>query len=129
MEHTSVVLDTIRSPSGTGEPAVHLQASRDLRTGEGVFPAIPATSPSSSRYEALTLSDRAALYSFTVIHPNPKTGQVPFALVYADFPEKARVFGRLRLPEGQRPRIGMALRPVADATVGYAFIPAPEGQS
>jgi uncharacterized OB-fold protein len=77
----------------------------------------------------MTISDRAVLYSFTVIHPNPKSGQAPFALAYADFPEKVRVFGRLRLPAGERPRIGMALRPVADATAGYAFIPAPESQA
>lgn len=129
MGHTSETLDAPRSPLGGGEPAIQLQASRDRSTGQGIFPAIPESSPSASRYEPLTLSDRAVLYSFTIIHPNPKTGQAPFALVYADFPEKTRVFGRLRMPEGERPRIGMALRPVADATAGYAFIPAPEVQA
>ena len=128
MEQASGTLDTLHSPSTANEHVIHLQASRDRATGQGIFPAIPETSPAASRYEPITLSDHAVLYSFTVIHPNPKSGQPPFALAYADFPEKARVFGRLRMPTGERPRIGMVLRPVADAD-GYVFIPAPESRT
>ncbi len=109
--------------------AIRLAASRHRKTGLCVFPRIPETSPAASLYEPVALSERATLYSFTVIHPNPKTGQAPFALVYADFPEPARVFGRLRLPEGQHPQIGMALVAMLDDAGQYVFMPAPESLS
>jgi len=110
-----------------------LRGSRDKSSGKGVFPAIPETSPSAPRYEPLPLSEQATLYSFTVIHPNPKSGLPPFFLAYADFPEEVRVFGRLKLPDGERPRIGMRIRTVSAAAPGtetaqsdYLFIPAEE---
>ena len=107
-----------------------LVASRDRMTGRCVFPRVPDQSPAATRYEPVTLSAHARLYSFTVIHPNPKTGQPPFALAYADFPEGARVFGRLRMPEGARPAIGTRLdavvEPSADGEIRYAFVPARE---
>ncbi|WP_424139532.1 Zn-ribbon domain-containing OB-fold protein [Roseomonas chloroacetimidivorans] len=127
MQQASQTLDVSRSPAGASDQPIRLQASRDRHSDQCVFPAVPESSPSAPRYEPVQLSERAVLYSFTVIHPNPKSGQAPFALVYADFPERARVFGRLRLPEGQRPRIGMPLSPVADDAGQYVFIPAPEG--
>jgi uncharacterized OB-fold protein len=107
-----------------------LVASRDRMTGQCVFPRVPERSPAATRYEAVTLSAHARLYSFTVIHPNPKTGQPPFAMAYADFPEGARVFGRLRLPEGTRPAIGTQLEavvePSPDGEIRYAFVPTQE---
>jgi uncharacterized OB-fold protein len=76
------------------------------------------------------LSDEATLYSFTIIHPNPKSGLRPFVLAYADFPERVRVFGRLRMPEGMRPSIGMRLCVIAASSEGetgvtdsYCFVP------
>ncbi|MBI0539543.1 nucleotide-binding protein [Roseomonas sp. KE2513] len=125
MQHAPQTLDAPRPPATAGEP-FRLVASRDCQSGQCVFPAIPDSSPSNPRYEPVQLSEQAVLYSFTVIHPNPKSGQAPFVLVYADFPEKARVFGRLRLPEGRRPQIGMALSAVADGAGQYSFIPAAE---
>jgi uncharacterized OB-fold protein len=107
-----------------------LAASRNRATGRCLFPRLPERSPASARYEPVTLSAHAELYSFTIIHPHPKTGQPPFALAYADFPEGARVFGRLRLPEGERPVIGTRLEaviePSADGEFRYAFVPARE---
>jgi uncharacterized protein len=107
-----------------------LAASRNRITGQCVFPRLPEHSPAARRFEPVTLSAQAVLYSFTIIHPNPRTGQQPFALVYADFPEGARVFGRLALPEGARPVIGTRLEtviePSPDGEVRYSFIPAPE---
>lgn len=112
------------------EESSRLAASRRRDTGFCVFPPLPATSPVASRYEAVMLSAEAELYSFTVIHPNPKTGQKPFALIYADFPEGARVFGRLRLSEGKRPVIGTHLTVVIeeyeDGEPRYVFIPTQE---
>jgi uncharacterized OB-fold protein len=107
-----------------------LVASRHRSTGQHVFPRLPAHSPAAPTYEPATLSTQAWLYSFTVIHPNPKTGQAPFTLVYADFPEGVRVFGRLRLPDGTQPIIGARLEVVietsADGEAYYAFVPARE---
>ncbi|MEH2474285.1 putative OB-fold protein [Nitrobacteraceae bacterium AZCC 2161] len=84
-----------------------LVGSRDLKTGKCIFPCIPDESPSAPRYAAVSLSRRGVVYSFTVIHPNPKTGEKPFTLVYVDFPEGARAFGRLDLDAGVRAQIGM----------------------
>ena len=101
--------------------------SRRIRGSSGIR---RRHSPAARRFEPVTLSAQAVLYSFTVIYPNPRTGQQPFALVYADFPEGARVFGRLALPEGARPVIGTRLEtviePSSDGEVRYSFIPAPE---
>jgi uncharacterized OB-fold protein len=93
---------------------VRLEASRHIETSKGVFPRLPATSPSVDRFEPITLSPQATLYSHTTIHPNPKTGEPPFTLVYADFPEDVRVFGRLHLPPGENPLIGSKLVVCAD---------------
>ncbi|MCP6335838.1 OB-fold domain-containing protein, partial [Klebsiella pneumoniae] len=71
----------------------------------------------------------AELYSFTVIHPSPKTGLAPFALVYADFPEDVRVFGRLDLPEGARPEIGMRIAPVGASAEAYVFVSVEGGRA
>jgi uncharacterized protein len=110
---------------------VRLHASRDKASGHGIFPRIPDGSPAANRYEPIVLSDAAVLYSYTIIHPSPKSGLAPFALAYADFPEDVRVFGRLELAEGARPAIGMrlhAVRPSADAG-GYIFVPVEGGEA
>jgi uncharacterized OB-fold protein len=79
------------------------------------------------------LSSRAKLYSYTVIHPNPKSGLDPFVLAYADFPEDVRVFGRLETTDRSGLRIGMEIRVVSRLKDGtdprsgtYAFVPAQE---
>ena len=113
------------------EGARRLVASRDRTTGRCVFPRLPDHSPAAGRYEPVTLSAQASLYSFTIIHPNPKTGQRPFVLAYADFPEGARVFGQLQLPEGVRPVIGSRVETIFEPSgdsqeIRYAFVPARE---
>ena len=111
-----MVAQTLRSaPQIETNNRIRLTGSRDKKTGKGIFPAIPAASPAVPRYEPLLLSEEATLYSFTIIHPNPKSGLPPFALAYADFPEGVRVFGRLQLPEGVRPQIGMRLHTAVPA--------------
>jgi len=105
-----------------------LVGSKDLKTGKCIFPRIPATSPSAARYAVIDLSRRGEVYSFTVIHPNPKTGEKPFTLAYVDFPEGARAFGRLNLPTAGAAKIGMAVdvcvESTAEAGTHYHFIPA-----
>jgi uncharacterized OB-fold protein len=104
-----------------------LLASRELASGHVFFPPIPASSPLSSRYETIALSDQAVLYSFTIIHPNKKANKPPFTLVYADFPERVRVFGRYAGPD-ERPAIGQAVSVAFTedelGRVHYSFKPA-----
>lgn len=119
-----------RSQTAVQIAAVRLMASRDKVSGQCIFPRIRDQSPAAPRYEPIELSNEAKLYSFTIIHPNPKTGEKPFVVVYADFPEGARVFGRLNLPSNRPPCIGMTLRVEGLGTLesadGYVFAPTDE---
>jgi hypothetical protein len=90
--------------------AYHLFASKETSSGKHFFPPIPSSSPLAERYRRVRLSAQATLYSYTIIHPNPKSGKAPFALVYADFPEEVRVFGQMELAPDSRPRIGEMLK-------------------
>ncbi|MBB4184548.1 hypothetical protein GGE07_001174 [Sinorhizobium terangae] len=123
-----------RVETGSRDEAVCLDASREKDTGKAVFPRIPGTSPSADRFYPISLSPEAILYSHTTIHPNPKTGLKPFVLVYADFPEGVRVFGRLELADGEKPEIGSWLRVCsrgegADSNTAYFFTVAKGGKS
>jgi len=114
---------------GKAKLSLRLRASRRKTSGRCVFPEVPAHSVLAAEFEPILLSGDARLYSHTTIHPNPKTGLRPFVLVYADFPEGVRVFGRLDLAEGQNPRIGMVVRAVvSEGTDGdreqYFFVAA-----
>lgn len=112
-------------PDGFG-----LVGSKDLETGKCIFPRIPESSPTASRYAAIELSRCGEVYSFTVIHPNPKTGEKPFALAYVDFPEGVRVFGRLRLAAPEAARVGLAVEACVESTAAagtlYYFAPVKE---
>ena len=88
--------------------AVRLLASVD-DDGRGFFPPIPKSSPQAGRFKTVPLAAEATLYSHTTIYPNPKSGKTPYVLAYADFPECVRVLGRLKCPDGARPRIGSRL--------------------
>lgn len=96
-----------------------LLASRDRATGERVFPAVPDSSPLAVRHETLPVTGPGNVYSFTVIHPSPKSGQSPYALGYVDFAGPVRIFGRLVGKE--RPVIGDRYAPKFDASFGYIF--------
>jgi uncharacterized OB-fold protein len=95
-----------------------LLASRDPRSGALRFPAFPAASPLAAGQETVALENRGRLYSYTVIHPNPKSGARPFALGYVDLPGPVRIFGRVH---GEPVAIGGVCEVVADADFGYAF--------
>ncbi len=92
-----------------------LRAARRIASGKIVFPAPPAGTVAARFFEPLVLSPTATLYSYTVLHSG--RGAEPLTLIYADFPEGARVAGRLDLPEGVRPEIGMQVQPVTDADI------------
>lgn len=96
-----------------------LLASRDRDTGEWVFPPVPAHSPLSPRHATVPVAGDGTVYSFTVIHPAPKTGQPPYALGYVDFAGPIRIFGRLLGRE--RPAIGDRYAAEPDPTYGYVF--------
>jgi uncharacterized OB-fold protein len=108
--------------SGTG-PDARLVASRHRQTGDVQFPVFRDVSPLAAGYETIPLSEAGVLYSYSIIHPGPKSGAAPFAIGYVDFPEGARVFGRIVTEAHERPRIGTALRAIPDTEHGYAFAP------
>lgn len=96
-----------------------LLASRDIDSKEWVFPAVAEASPLAQRHEAIPVAGVGVVYSFTVIHPSPKSGQAPYALGYVDFPGPVRIFGRLQGKD--RPVIGDRYTPQPDADFGYVF--------
>jgi uncharacterized OB-fold protein len=101
-----------------------LLAARHRTTGDVQFPPFRSVSPVAADYDTIALSEHGVLYSYSMIHANPKSGIAPFAIGYVDFPEGARVFGRVVTQGQQRPRIGSALRAIHDAEHGYVFEPA-----
>ena len=105
--------------SDAPEPA--LLASRDLQTRELLFPAVPPDSPLAARHETVALAPVGAVYSFTVIHPGPKSGETPYAMGYVDLPGPVRLFARL---QGRaRPVIGERVAAHRDERFGYVFEP------
>lgn len=78
-------------------------------------------------FEPVILSQIAEVYSFTIIHARTAG---PLVLIYADFPEGARVVGRLECGDGEEPRIGMAVSAIIEETDAgmqrYHFQPAGE---
>lgn len=106
-------------PLWNSEPQPVLLASRDRGTDEWVFPAVPEASPLAARHATVPVTGVGAVYSFTVIHPSPKSGQPPYVLGYVDFPGPVRIFGRL---QGKaQPAIGDRYIPRPDAEFGYVF--------
>ncbi|MDM0117021.1 OB-fold domain-containing protein [Variovorax sp. J22R133] len=96
-----------------------LLASRHKSTGQIMFPPYAEGSPLNAAHERIELQGEGTVYSFTVIHPNPKSGEQPFALGYVDLPGPVRIFGRLQ--GKHRPAIGDRYRAVPDAAFGYVF--------
>jgi uncharacterized OB-fold protein len=109
----SVTSQSLWSPGP--EPA--LLTSRDRSSGEIVFPPVPDASPLAASHELTQIAPEGVVYSYSVIHPNPKSGQPPYALGYVDLRGPVRIFGRI---EG-RPSIGARCRARPDATFGYVF--------
>jgi uncharacterized OB-fold protein len=99
------------------EPA--LLVSRDRSSGEIVFPPVHHASPLAARHELIPIAPDGVVYSYSVIHPNPKSGHPPYALGYVDLRGPVRIFGRI---EGaDRPTIGARCRARPDADFGYVF--------
>ncbi|SPS00499.1 Zn-ribbon domain-containing OB-fold protein [Cupriavidus taiwanensis] len=106
-------------PLWSADPFPHLIASRHRATGAWIFPAVPADSPLAAEHDPVAIRGSGVVYSFTVIHPAPKTGQPPYALGYVDFVGPVRIFGRL---QGKaRPAIGDRYEARPDAEFGYVF--------
>jgi len=101
-----------------------LLASRRKATGQGMFPRIPTESPVSALYENLDLCGPAILYSFTVIHPNPKTGLQPFVLALADYQGHARVLARLDCcPSAVRIGMSIEAKTIDEDGARFVFVP------
>ena len=103
---------------GADSPS-RLLGSRHIATGELVFPALPGHSPLADQYQVEALAGEGELYSFSIIHPSPKSGLAPFALGYLDLEGPLRLFGRIS--GGERPAIGGRYRILPDDTYGYVF--------
>jgi uncharacterized OB-fold protein len=97
-----------------------LRASRHRRSGEIFFPAVVSESPLTSQFDDTFLDVEGQVYSFTIMHPSPKSGLPPFVLAYVDLPGPVRLFGRL-IDSPDRPVIGEKCRVIADETFGYVF--------
>ena len=107
---TNVILEAALTAP---DPTKRLEASRRKASGKVIFPRIPTNSPVTGMLEPVTLSEVAEIYSFTIIHTSH--GVDPTVLIYADFPEGARVLGRLVADVPCTPRIGMQVRAVVQA--------------
>jgi hypothetical protein len=97
-----------------------LLASRNRHTGAVVFPPVQETSPLAQDHEPIAIGRHGRLYSYTVIHPNPKTGRAPHAMGYIDLDDQpVRLFGQLH--GAAAPAIGARYRAMPDDTFGYVF--------
>ncbi|NOX39106.1 MAG: OB-fold domain-containing protein [Alphaproteobacteria bacterium] len=105
----------------------HLIAAFDPQSGNYHFPPPPKTLTKLLELQQRTLSNRAILYSYTVLHPHKTSSRPPFTLAYVDFPEGIRLMGRLDIPAGTKPKIGgeleTALEGDADGKTDYFFRP------
>lgn len=110
----------------TNDDSITLLASRNKSDGKGVFPRIPESSPAAHLYEDIELTGTGTLYSYTVMHPNPKTGQPSFVLALVDYSEDVRVLGRLSAkPETVEIGMRVAAKPTEDPDgSSYCFVPA-----
>jgi uncharacterized OB-fold protein len=97
-----------------------LLASRNLASGEIVFPALSPSSPLHAAHEPVHVADIGRVYSYTVIHPSATSGAAPYALGFVDFPGPVRIFGRLT--GKPRPAIGDRYRARPDDSYGYVFV-------
>ena len=106
-------------PLWSAGPDAALLASRDIDSLDISFPALAPASPLQARHENVVLADTGRLYSYTVIHPGPKSGSAPYAVGLVDFPGPVRIFGRLT--GKPRPAIGERYRAHPDPACGYVF--------
>lgn len=106
-------------PLWSSEPIPRLLAARERATGEWIFPALPDHSPLAAAHDSVAIAGTGTVYSFTVIHPAPKTGLAPYAVGYVDFAGPVRLFGRL--VGNARPAIGDRYAPRRDDALGYVF--------
>jgi len=102
----------------SAEPAPRLLASRDVHTGALRFPPFRADSVLAAHQERVPLASSGRIYSFTTVHPNPKSGEPPFALGYVDLAGPVRIFGRIR---GEAIVVDAPCEVVPDDKLGYAF--------
>ncbi|MDM0021858.1 OB-fold domain-containing protein [Variovorax saccharolyticus] len=72
----------------------------------------------AARHQTVALPSEGVVYSYSVIHSNPKLGTPPFALGYVNMEGPARIFGRI---SGEGLAIGARCVAVPDPEFGYAF--------
>jgi uncharacterized OB-fold protein len=99
--------------------------------GHSTFPVRPfCATCKSDQLEAVALSGRGLLHTFTVVRQAPSGVPVPYVLGYVDLPEGVRLMSRIEADPGVEPTIGAvvdlvpAVFPGADASpgrLGFAF--------
>lgn len=98
--------------------SVRLYASQQTGTDKVYFPPLPEQSPLRDGFKTILLSPTGSLYSYTIIHPSPKTGRPSFVLAMVDFPEKVRVLGKLIVDDSKQLAIGMPVCVALSEAVG-----------
>ena len=107
-------------PLWSKSPEPSLLASRHIVSGEFTFAAVDSSSPISGEFELVPLNPIGTVYSYTVIHPSKKGGQLPYVLGYVDLPGPVRIFGRLVGKD--KPSIGERYAAQMDDVFGYVFV-------
>ena len=124
-------LFTFPVPEGSGGS---LLGSRCRECGVTLFPPrqICPRCMKEGILEAVPLSRRGALYTYTVIRQAPPRYPVPYAVGYVDLPEGVRVFAQLEGWDKRELRLGEAMEvcfttlrknEAKEEMVGYRFRP------
>lgn len=100
-----------------GKPP-RLMVSRDAGDRSLRFPPFNPNSPLAKHRETVPVEGQGTVYSYTVIHTNPKLGKEPFACGYVNFPGPVRIFGRFRSKDVT---IGARCVAAPDDEFGYLF--------
>ena len=107
-----------------------LLGSRCSACGTAAFPArdFCPKCAADGPHQAVALSPRGTVFSYTVVHQAPAGRPTPYVLAYVDLPDQVRVMAQVDAPPGVM-RIGMpvrlVLKPVGEdggvPVIGYAF--------
>ncbi len=112
VNETTPIWSSVEPPS--------LLASRHRTSGALRFPPYSVHSPLAGQHETVDVSTVGLVYSYSVIHPNPKSGAASYALGYVDLPGPLRVFARFA--NGAIPAVGSLCEAIPDPELGYQFV-------
>ena len=120
-----------------GPEGGRLRGSRCPACGAHFFPPREICSRCLGELEAVALSGRGTVYTYTVIHQGPPGFEAPYVLAYVDLPEGVRVLGQVEVAP-EEARIGTEVELTLTTlgrdgdgreVVGFRFRPTGEGAS